>query len=326
MLPRAFYLARLTVVFRTRPMPQSYLDAPVVLRPGDFAEPGEACLYHVRMDARTWLARLPSTLAAQREVLVRLLREVEEDPRWRWLELSCSIAEGRGDALSDIDLGLGVAADVWDTVEADLPLLLESLAPTAAALYHHLPQMGAQAHIRAFVQYGNGVQLDLVAVPADAPRGYKPEDIILYDPDGLLGEPWDDNVLQATPALVYEWTFLGWVALADLTKYLRRDSCWEALERLDQVRTQIWRLWAVVNGVRYPGFGLTAVLDCAEVSLPPGIDRTTAHANGPEIRQAARTAADLLTETSRRAAELLGVCLPEELAGFVGRQLGHHEG
>jgi hypothetical protein len=183
------------------------------------------------VDAHQWLATLPPSVVVQREILVRLLGEVERDSRWCWLEVGCSIAEGRADELSDIDVGLGVVPAAWDAVRSDLPTLLDSLAPTAGALYHLLPQLGGRPHLRAFIQYHTGAQLDLVAVPADSPNGHKPEDIILYDPGGLLGDSWGTDVLQATPALVYEWTFLGWVALADLRKYLHRGFCWEALTR-----------------------------------------------------------------------------------------------
>src|SRR4051812_12495828 len=35
-----------------------------------------------------------------------LLSAVEADQRFEWLELGCSVANGRGDELSDLDLGL----------------------------------------------------------------------------------------------------------------------------------------------------------------------------------------------------------------------------
>ncbi|MEL6985171.1 MAG: hypothetical protein AAFO29_22250, partial [Actinomycetota bacterium] len=41
------------------------------------------------------------------EVIDALRREVETSDAWRWLELSCSLATGRGDGLSDIDVGVG---------------------------------------------------------------------------------------------------------------------------------------------------------------------------------------------------------------------------
>lgn len=119
------------------------------------------------MDAHTWLESLPPDLAAQRDVLARLLAAVERDPRWRWLEIGCSIAEGRGDALSDLDLGLGVADDAWDEALADLPALLGSLGEVVGSLHHRLSGMGDRPHQRVFVQYAGGVQIDLVAMLAE---------------------------------------------------------------------------------------------------------------------------------------------------------------
>lgn len=273
------------------------------------------------MNIRDWLDSLPPAVASQRDLLRRLLAAVEADPRFLWLQLSCSLAEGRGDTLSDLDLGLGVVEEHWESINIDLPALLESLAPPVGALYHRLPQMGDQPHLRAFIQYSNGVQIDLVAVPARLPRGRKPGDIMLYDPDGLLAQTWDQSVLQATPETVYEWTFLGWVALADLAKYVQRGSAWEALERLHEARTQVWRLWAVATSLRYPGFGLTEVLDHPEVSIPPGIEATTASADLPAILQAALACADLLRETSRDAARETDAPLPDSFARLVQDRL-----
>jgi hypothetical protein len=38
-------------------------------------------------------------LTAHAEVLEGLRREVDDSERWRWLELGCSLAAGRGDQL-----------------------------------------------------------------------------------------------------------------------------------------------------------------------------------------------------------------------------------
>jgi hypothetical protein len=270
-----------------------------------------------------WLDSLPPAIASQRDLLRRLLAAVGADPRWRWLQVSCSVADGRADALSDLDLGLGVADERWESALTDLPVLLEGLAPTTGALYHRLPQFGDQTHLRAVIHYANGVQIDLVAVPAHLPRSRKPEDIMVYDPDGLLSQTWDPSVLQATPETVYEWSFLGWVALSDLAKYLRRGSVWEALERLQEARTQVWRLWAVAKGLRYPGFGLTEVLDHSEAGIPPGIEATVSPVDLAAIFHAASACADLLDETSEEARRVMGGSLPALLARFVRDRLAH---
>jgi hypothetical protein len=60
-----------------------------------------------------FLEGLSAELAPHAAVLGRVITVVEADPRWRWLELCCSIAQGAGDADSDLDPGLGVAEAAW---------------------------------------------------------------------------------------------------------------------------------------------------------------------------------------------------------------------
>lgn len=49
---------------------------------------------------------------------------------------------------------------------------------------------------------------------------------------------------------------LGWCALIDTDKYLRRDSLWEVHSRLHQARHHIWALWAAAHGALHPWHGL----------------------------------------------------------------------
>lgn len=273
------------------------------------------------MDASDWIARLPEDLARQRVMLDALLQEIRRDPRWRWLELGCSIARGTGDALSDLDIGLGVDDVVWAETLNVVPDLLAPLGEIVDVLYARLPAMGDQPHHYVFAQYANGVQVDLVLVPAGPPSRVQPENIVLYDPDARRTEPWAEDVLQAGAGSVREWTFLGWKALADVAKYLQRGSLWEALERLHEARTQVWRLWAVAQGVRYPLYGLTAVLDHPESALPFGIESTVARCDWHELKQAAVACAGLLRDTSSAAAEITRVDLPGDMAAFVDERL-----
>jgi len=273
------------------------------------------------MDGRTWIAKLPDELEKQRDLLLGLLDAINGDPRWRWLELGCSVADGRGDSLSDLDLGLGISEDAWPGALDDLAALLARLSEPVDILRHRLSNVGDLAHERIFVEYANGAQLDLVALPAQLPKGSPPENVILYDPDALRAERWPATVLQANAAAVREWTFLGWVALADLAKYLRRGSLWEALERLEQARTQMWRLWAVARGIRYPLYGLTSVLDHPEIGLPPRIEETVAALDAIDLQRAALACATLLAETGTSAARTVDGDVPAAMAHFVRRQL-----
>lgn len=252
-------------------------------------------------DALEWLHSLPPALSSQQTALWRLLAAVECDPRWRFLALSCSIARGTGDADSDLDVALGVRDDAWPQALAAIPALVAAVGEVVAALHHQLAEWGDYPHQRTFVQYVDGVQLDMVAYPASGNRGRPPDTVALYDPDGRLAVPWTPAVFQADARSVHEWAFLGWTALADLAKYLRRGSLWEALARLDQARTQVWRLWAVGADLSYPAFGLTSVLDSPAAGVPPRIEATVAGLDYEGLRRAALTCAALLDQLARPA-------------------------
>ena len=58
------------------------------------------------------------------------------------------------------------------------------------------------------------------------------DEVVLYDPDGRRIARFTDR--EITPQQTREWAFAGWCALADLGKYLRRGSVWEALGRLNR--------------------------------------------------------------------------------------------
>jgi len=203
----------------------------------------------------------------------------------------------------------------------DLVRLLTSLGDVIDSLRHRIPGMRDLAHQRILVQYVKGVQLDLVAVSVPLPKGTQPENVVLYDPDGLRVERRDASVLQLDAATVSEWAFLGWTAMGDLAKYLRRGSLWEALERLHEARSEVWRLWAVSQGLRYPVYGLTTVLDHPEVGLPPGIGKTVAGLDRADLLRAALVCADLLEGVAASTALAVGGGIPIALGRFVRQQL-----
>jgi len=274
------------------------------------------------MNTPMWLNTLPPALERHGVVLRRLLAAVERDPRWRLLELSSSVARGTGDAESDLDLGLGADDEAWPRVLAAVPSLVGGLGEVVDTLHHRIPEWGDTPHQRTFVQYADGVQVDLVAYPASLRgKGRPPDTVVLYDPDGRLARQWLPSVYQADAATVREWTFLGWTALADTAKYLRRGSAWEALEQLRQARTHVWRLWAVAQGAAYPGFGLTTVLDAPDVGLPPGIEATVTGLDLRDLHRAALACATLLDQTARLAAPIVGADLPTAMAAFVRQRL-----
>ncbi len=229
-------------------------------------------------------------VSRQRDLLRRLLDVLEPDPVWRWFELSCSLARGAGDDLSDVDCGAGALP-----LEAGLSTV-EGVARGLGDVVDVMHQpFGDQAR-HTFVQYADGVQLSLVVFEASARPGLPPGSVALFDKDGQLARPWQPSVFEASPDQVREWTFLGWIALADLAKYLRRGSVWEAHARLEEARTQLLRVWAAGHGVEFPSYGLTSILDSASVDLPSGVERTVAGLEPSALLAAARACATLLRQ------------------------------
>ena len=145
---------------------------------------------------------------------------------------------------------------------------------------------------RIFAQFADGTQLDLAVVAeAEVRRGDAAPDFVpLYQAAGRPGagtpagrSPASDGPAPAytvTGEQVREWAFLGWCALMDADKYLRRGSLWEAHNRLHEARHHIWALWAAATGAR-TRHGLSQVLDHDPGNLPPGIESTVAGGSIP---------------------------------------------
>jgi hypothetical protein len=145
--------------------------------------------------------------------------------------------------------------------------------------------------------------------------------VVLFDPDGLMTT---DRVVSAdivTAENVREWAFLGWLALADVVKYLRRGSRWEALARLEEARDRIWALWAAARKARYPVFGLSQVLDRDPEDLPDGIEATVAGLDAAGLSAAAAASGMVLERVSMLAVQVYGGKLPDTLARHVAALL-----
>jgi hypothetical protein len=246
-------------------------------------------------------------IAAQLPVHARLLdgllTAADADPRWEWLELGCSVAAGRADELSDLDLGLGYTDEaVVPTVDGILRGLGE-VVEVSAQPYHGLP--------RWWVQYLDGGQIDLVAVPAASRPGLPPGSVALLDRAGRLAVPYEPVTLRAAPSDPRDWLLDGWEALSNVAKYLRRGTLLEALAQVGRARERIFQLWAAGGGVPYPSFGLTSLLDEPLPSLPPGIPATYAVPLFPDVLAAALATARLLGEAGAHAQSGLDTPLRE---------------
>jgi hypothetical protein len=296
------------------------------------------------MEGRAWLAALPEELAAQRRVLTGLVERCEAWPLATSLLVGCSLGRGAADELSDIDAALGVDAPRGEagarrvgTMEAMVVAALPELGALVDVLRHSTGPASQHAR-RIFAQFADGTQLDL-AVVVDAEiearrrAGGAPDFVSLYqapaskEPDSRL--PADGGASEGSPPDAYavtgdqvrEWAFLGWCALIDADKYLRRGSLWEAHSRLHEARHRIWVLWAAAQGAMYPWHGLSQVLDHDPGNLPPGIESTVAGLDSADLRRAARVSAGVLAAASEAAARRHPADLPAAMADYVTRAL-----
>jgi hypothetical protein len=273
---------------------------------------------------QAWIDALPEELVGQRRILSALLGYCTEDPDARWLGVSCSLGRGAADRLSDVDAGIGTAAGQVAVVTAAVAglasigeridtLVMDWRSPTSGP--------GVEPTQRIFVQCADGAQLDLVVIAAKMRPGHAPDEVVLLDRDGQLTDQFTPSVDIVNGKLVREWAFLGWVALADVTKYLARGSLWEARMQLNSARDRIWALWAAARGARYPVFGLTQVLDRDPKDLPKNIELTVPGGKDAEaLREAARVTAELLAEVSAVAAARYPTELPSRMAQFIGER------
>ncbi len=215
---------------------------------------------------------------------------------------------------------MGIADGAWpDALSAMAPMLSE-IGELVDLLEHRIAEWGDIPHRRFFAQYRNGVQVDLVALPVSRRAGMPVGSIARYDPDRRLATTLKSSLERATAETVREWTFLGWIALANIDKYLRRGSSWEALEQLHEARTHLWRLWAVTCGAPYPAFGLTSALDQPLAATPAGLEHTVATLELHDLSRAAIALASLLRQISASAADAVGAQLPDAMGTYISER------
>jgi hypothetical protein len=261
-----------------------------------------------------WIDDLPPELAGQQALLRGLLALCDADDRISWLVIGCSLARGAGDRLSDLDMAMGIRDEDFEAARPDLRRAVDGLGELVESYYHQLPGL-AQAHERIFAQFADRSQVDLVLFPASVPGGSVPDVVVLYDPDDRLVTAAERK--PVTSGQVREWAFGGWCALADLGKYLRRGSRWEALARLNEARAQLWQLWAVTLDVPDPQYGLTSILDFAPGQVPASFEGTLADRDPGRLLDAARRVAALLHEAGERLPDDQRAALPGAMARYI---------
>ena len=267
-------------------------------------------------DGAEWIEQLPAELAGQQAILRRLLAACVADADIRWLVIGCSMARGAADRLSDLDLAMGVRDGAFPAAPAEVRRLVDGLGDLIESYRHQIPGL-ALTHERIFAQYADRCQVDLVVFLAsmtDVPRA-----VVLYDPGAVLSIGAERG--PVTPEQVREWAFHGWCALADLGKYLRRGSAWEALGRLNEARDRLWQLCAVAGGAADPQFGVTSILDFAPGLIPAEMAATVADLDLGRLLAAGRRVAGLLAEVGRLLPDDQRAALPHAMGRYIAADL-----
>ena len=241
------------------------------------------------MEGRDWVEALE--LAPQRELLRSLLDAVEADPRFRAVEVGCSLGRGNADEFSDVDVGLWIADEWWDKVLVDLESLLRQLGDAVDAAGFDAP-WGRWF----FAQYADGCQLDVAAQRASAALRRPPDSVVLLDRDRIL----EVRTAKKSGDRRAEWAFLAWFELGNVPKYIARGSVWEALGALEQARSEFLRLYAANSGSAQPEFGITSIFDVPGGHVPPRLAETYARPDVDEIREAARVLSGLVSDAWER--------------------------
>jgi hypothetical protein len=240
-------------------------------------------------DPHAWINSLPRLVAPQAAVLLRLLDATQADPRIRALRVRGSIARGTADEYSDLDTRIWITDDEYEAVLADLPALVRSIGPTLDILFE------TPGSPYLFVQFADGVQLELSSGRTSEASGRDHGVVVLLDRDGLWDQPYEPK-----PAWDRDlWLGWAWLALFDTDKYLQRDSLWEALTAVEKARLLLLRHHAAVTGMRDPEYGVTSLLDYGG-RLPEGLESTVAGLNAAEIRRAAFACGELLATYEQR--------------------------
>lgn len=239
----------------------------------------------IQPQGRQWIEALD--LARQRDLLLQLFDAVERDDRFRALEVGCSLGRGNADELSDVDVGLWIEDEAWDSALADVEPLLRRFGTVVDVAGFDAP-WGRWF----FAQYADGCQLDVAAQRVSTAQRQPADAVVLFDPDGILRdrhapEPRDREE---------EWAFLTWFALGNVPKYLARGSLWEALAALEEARSEFLRLYGAKIGARDPQFGVTSIFDTAGADLPAGFGETYARAEPGDVRRASQALATLVAQ------------------------------
>lgn len=268
------------------------------------------------------LASLRLRLPRHAALLDSMSDVVTRDDRWRFLEVGCSLGVGEGDELSDIDAGLGYdGIEVGGLYDAARAFAVQIGVPVDFVV-HRMDDWPDDV-CRLAAEYDDGLQLDLVFMPAAGRSGMPDRSFAIVDKDQRLTVVITPPTrLPPSIEVAREWVVLGWWAIATADKYVRRGSLFEAVHAIDAARSHALRLWAAGGSVPYPAFGLTSLLDFPPFVLPSELASTYAVPDDVDaVADANRATAELLVAASAEAGATLGADVSSPLATTVRHRL-----
>lgn len=197
------------------------------------------------------------------ELLDRLTQWAAGTEWIEWLELAGSLGRGAGDALSDIDAGIGLTSGSAPEKLDEVQDALCQFAPVAAVLRQ---QLGPES-THVIVVYRDGRQLSVVVSLATSRRGLPPEATAVVDKAGRLATSLDRRRWDPDPDTRREWTFLACLESADALKHAGRGRLWRAIRSLNEARDHYLQLLAADEQLIFPQFGAVS-LDNAGRPIP----------------------------------------------------------
>lgn len=267
-----------------------------------------------------WLDELPPELSTHVRILRRMLAETENDPRMRALQVQGSIGRGTGDRFSDLDVGVVVIDEVWPGISQEMPNFVHKLGEIVDEHYYFLPGPETPEVFRAWAHFPDGIQLDMLLLPAINLLGSGPDGRTLLDLDGRLLRT-DHPMRLSDPATIANWAYLCWQNLTEVVKYLERGLPVAAAEWLNSARQATISCWAAAHGVEYAGFANVAAARLGtSAPWPEGLEMAYPLTEPSAVLAAALALAEVQVHADELLATSLGIP-PRPLASWVRSKL-----
>jgi len=270
--------------------------------------------------APAWLDGLPAEMSAHVEILRRVLAAAAGDPRIRAVQVQGSVGRGDCDRYSDLDVGVVVSDSSWPGIAEEVPALLRGAGELVDEYYAFLPSADTPELLKAWAQFPNGIQMDLMLLPDTRSLGSGPDGRTLLDRDGRLLST-DHPMRLADPDELVKWAFLAWQNLTEVAKYLERDRVVAAAEWLNSARQATISCWAAAHGVEYSGFANVASARFgAGLPQPEILDKTYPKLEWGSVLAAAAALSELQVQADSALSLRLGIA-PRPLGAWVRQKL-----